>query len=108
MKSSATLLSGAAAPILRGCCCLTRFPYPLTPLTYPSARSPYFSPLTSKQAMENPSMPPVGAWRSHLTQASDSIRRPVFQNFEVGAFYWTNWAPDIVNSGREGQGSDSV
>ena len=23
--------------------------------------------------------------------------------FEVGAFYWTDWAPDIVNSGREEQ-----
>ena len=27
---------------------------------------------------------------------------------EVGAFYWTDWAPDIVNSGREEQGSVSV
>jgi hypothetical protein len=27
---------------------------------------------------------------------------------EVGAFYWTDWAPDIVNSGREEQGSISV
>jgi len=28
--------------------------------------------------------------------------------FEVGAFYWTVPAPDIVNSGREEQGSVSV
>ncbi len=27
---------------------------------------------------------------------------------EVGAFYWTDLAPDIVNSGREEQGSISV
>ena len=27
---------------------------------------------------------------------------------EVGAFYWTALAPDIVNSGREEQGSISV
>ena len=27
---------------------------------------------------------------------------------EVGAFYWTVLAPDIVNSGREEQGSISV
>ena len=27
---------------------------------------------------------------------------------EVGAFYWTVLAPDIVNSGREEQGSVSV
>jgi hypothetical protein len=27
---------------------------------------------------------------------------------EVGAFYWTVSAPDIVNSGREEQGSVSV
>ncbi len=27
---------------------------------------------------------------------------------EVGAFYWTVPAPDIVNSGREEQGSFSV
>ena len=27
---------------------------------------------------------------------------------EVGAFYWTVPAPDIVNLGREEQGSDSV
>jgi hypothetical protein len=27
---------------------------------------------------------------------------------EVGAFYWTVPAPDIVNSGREEQGSVSV
>jgi len=28
--------------------------------------------------------------------------------FEVGAFYWTVLAPDIVNLGREEQGSVSV
>ena len=28
--------------------------------------------------------------------------------FEVGAFYWTVPAPDIVNPGREEQGSVSV
>ncbi len=27
---------------------------------------------------------------------------------EVGAFYWTAWAPDIVNPGRVGQGSVSL
>jgi hypothetical protein len=27
---------------------------------------------------------------------------------EVGAFYWTDLTPDIVNSGREEQGSISV
>jgi NAD(P)-dependent dehydrogenase (short-subunit alcohol dehydrogenase family) len=27
---------------------------------------------------------------------------------EVGAFYWTDMAPDIVNPGREEQGSVSV
>ena len=27
---------------------------------------------------------------------------------EVGAFYWTDLAPDIVNSGREEQGLISV
>ena len=29
-------------------------------------------------------------------------------DIEVGAFYWTVPAPDIVNSGREEQGSVSV
>ena len=29
-------------------------------------------------------------------------------SFEVGAFYWTDMAPDIVNPGREEQGSVSV
>ena len=28
--------------------------------------------------------------------------------YEVGAFYWTDLAPDIVNSGREEQGLVSV
>lgn len=28
--------------------------------------------------------------------------------FEVGAFYWTDVAPDIVNSGKEEQGLHSV
>ena len=28
--------------------------------------------------------------------------------FEVDAFYWTDMAPDIVNPGREEQGSVSV
>jgi hypothetical protein len=27
---------------------------------------------------------------------------------EVSAFYWTAWAPDIVNPGLEAQGSASV
>ena len=30
------------------------------------------------------------------------------QRSEVGAFYWTDLTPDIVNSGREEQGSISV
>jgi hypothetical protein len=29
-------------------------------------------------------------------------------HIEVGAFYWTVLAPDIVNSGREEQGSVSL
>jgi len=33
------------------------------------------------------------------------IQRP---NSEVGAFYWTVLTPDIVNLGREEQGSVSV
>jgi hypothetical protein len=33
---------------------------------------------------------------------------PEGELFEVGAFYWTDLAPDIVNSGREEQGSISV
>lgn len=35
--------------------------------------------------------------------SSDALLLP-----EVGAFYWTDMAPDIVNSGREEQGSVSV
>jgi hypothetical protein len=35
-------------------------------------------------------------------------RHPLAGLFEVGAFYWTVLAPDIVNSGRAEQGSDSV
>ena len=33
---------------------------------------------------------------------------PPILRTEVGAFYWTVLAPDIVNSGREEQGSISV
>ena len=33
---------------------------------------------------------------------------PSFWLLEVGAFYWTVLAPDIVNSGREEQGLVSV
>jgi hypothetical protein len=32
----------------------------------------------------------------------------VERGIEVGAFYWTDMAPDIVNPGREEQGSVSV
>jgi len=37
-----------------------------------------------------------------------SSARPRVRNTEVGAFYWTVQAPDIVNSGREEQGSVSL
>ncbi len=32
----------------------------------------------------------------------------LIQTTEVGAFYWTAWAPEIVNCGREEQDSVSV
>jgi hypothetical protein len=38
---------------------------------------------------------------------SPTIQRHGLQD-EVGAFYWTDMAPDIVNPGREEQGSVSV
>ncbi len=38
---------------------------------------------------------------------SPPMRQSVAQ-IEVGAFYWTVLAPDIVNSGREEQGLVSV
>lgn len=42
--------------------------------------------------------------------AEQSIRKlnTAEQLIEVGAFYWTATAPDIVNPGREEQGSVSV
>ena len=41
--------------------------------------------------------------------AYGSVELPeIFVDPEVGAFYWTVPAPDIVNSGREEQGSVSV
>jgi hypothetical protein len=39
-------------------------------------------------------------------QSVDDKQRTM--NSEVGAFYWTDMAPDIVNPGREEQGSVSV
>jgi len=42
----------------------------------------------------------VDRWRK---AAEDANAQP-----EVGAFYWTDMAPDIVNPGREEQGSVSV
>jgi hypothetical protein len=36
------------------------------------------------------------------------FRSSVRGSTEVGAFYWTDMAPDIVNPGREEQGSVSV
>jgi hypothetical protein len=40
--------------------------------------------------------------------ATSELARPVSMGCEVGAFYWTVLAPDIVNPGREEQGSVSV
>jgi hypothetical protein len=37
-----------------------------------------------------------------------SARSVATERVEVGAFYWTDLAPDIVNSEREEQGSISV
>jgi len=42
-----------------------------------------------------------------MTAAASSLS-VVAVRFEVGAFYWTVLAPDIVNPGREEQGSASV
>jgi len=39
---------------------------------------------------------------THITEPSLTC------DYEVGAFYWTVLAPDIVNLGREEQGSVSV
>jgi predicted nucleic acid-binding protein len=43
-------------------------------------------------------------WYSELVSHRERLARPI----EVGAFYWTVLAPDIVNSGREEQGSVSL
>jgi hypothetical protein len=40
--------------------------------------------------------------------AGNQLSLDNFVKCEVGAFYWTVLAPDIVNSGREEQGSVSV
>jgi len=43
-----------------------------------------------------------------LRQGAGSGQQPLPQQLEVGAFYWTVLTPDIVNLGREEQGSVSV
>lgn len=45
---------------------------------------------------------------SRVAQANLSTDAPESAQIEVGAFYWTDCAPDIVNPGREEQGSVSV
>ena len=47
----------------------------------------------------------LGRW---LERPSVLILQPGPRHFEVGAFYWTAQAPEIVNSGREEQGSVSL
>jgi IS5 family transposase len=42
------------------------------------------------------------------TKNKEGKRDSEMHQTEVGAFYWTDLAPDIVNSGREEQGSVSV
>ena len=44
---------------------------------------------------------------SNVKFLSEAIHAIIKQS-EVGAFYWTVLAPDIVNPGREEQGSISV
>ena len=44
--------------------------------------------------------PPYAIWLNQVARW--------FGIIEVGAFYWTAWAPDIVNPGRVGQGSVSL
>jgi hypothetical protein len=49
--------------------------------------------------------------RSYFTHSNFALvfARDCFApHFDVGAFYWTALAPEIVNSGREEQGSVSV
>ena len=49
----------------------------------------------------------VSQWKRQLLDgASELFTRG--KKTEVGAFYWTVLAPDIVNPGREEQGSISV
>jgi hypothetical protein len=47
--------------------------------------------------------------RDGIPISRDRVRKLMRRmGFEVGAFYWTVLAPDIVNPGREEQGSASV
>jgi hypothetical protein len=57
---------------------------------------------------------PRAAWRGGEPPGSESVQGSLFAgidavvSLEVGAFYWTVLAPDIVKSGREEQGSVSL
>jgi transposase len=50
----------------------------------------------------------MGLGRIRNLQAKELVRRCQWAQTEVGAFYWTALAPEIVNSGREEQGLVSV
>ncbi|MFN9622350.1 MAG: hypothetical protein ACK587_05890, partial [Cyanobacteriota bacterium] len=47
------------------------------------------------------------SWHKKSAQRRDMASATVLLA-EVGSFYWTVPAPDIVNPGREGQGSISL
>jgi hypothetical protein len=50
----------------------------------------------------------VPAGETTIGSPAEEASRDVYPQIEVGAFYWTAVAPDIVNPGREEQGSASV
>jgi hypothetical protein len=49
-----------------------------------------------------------GFWDEQQRVSKLQEKKPVLKRLEVVAFYWTVLAPDIVNPGREEQGSVSV
>ena len=54
------------------------------------------------------SLAPLCRWAKPLFNEGASVITLSYLGAEVGAFYWTVLVPDIVNPGREEQGSVSV
>ncbi len=66
--------------------------------------------LSNVEAVLLASLPSMRFLIPHLMRAATllSVAGLSTALVEVGAFYWTAWAPDIVNPGRVGQGSVSL